>query len=566
MPLKPIFDKAPLTAVTCQPLRAGLVRADHAVLKQLYALAATDLHPAALEGTFRLACIVSNHPEEEPVTAVIRTALDNQQADGSFAVPHADSVAILRAAWALYEYEARKPVLEHIARWCGWAAQNWDALLADDAIWANPSDLMELLENLYRVTGKAALLTLCERLSSQSMVWSSVLNTISVQRPTNRSVSREEMLIGLERENGSREGFYTHYYRTNHPEQMADGARSAMAKGWYSGSATELNATRNAWERLVRHHGAICGGLTSDELLEGTSPSAAVSTAALGAWAEALCSAAMGDHAVWAWDAMERMVCNAMPACLQNGVLLSSQRVNSLTDIPSEQDCFHVNADHGMRALNRLTRGYAAVVSSAVTASPNGFGVNLYMPGKYAVPLGDALVLLTISNNEKGCVITVHCKQDVKAALRLRLPAWSRNTEVVINGMDSDAGKDCTAGYMTIERSWHDGDVISVNLEQTVRLLEGHHQGKYLLKGPVLMTLPVTDESEWAQVLLASAEEAGKITGLFDTAKEWKRKGDVPADIPVLPAASGREPANRELTPYAATPARIALFPGRKNA
>lgn len=562
MPLKPIFDKAPLTAMNCQPLRAGLVRMESATMKKLYAMTANTNAPTDLEGTFRLACIVTSKPDEEPVVARIRALLAAQEEDGSFALPFKDSVMLLRAAWALYEYEGRKPLLEHIARWCAFAVKNWDALMADESIWVFPADLLELLENLYRVTGKAAVLALCERVADQSMSWSGVLNTISSQRPTSKTVTSEELTGGLAREYGSREGYYTQFYRANHAESLADGARSAMAKGWYSGSATELNAARIGWERLSRHHGAICGGLTSDELLEGTSPSAAVSTAALGAWAEALCAAAMGDNAVWAFDALERMAFNAMPAALPGDKLLDFQRVNTLTADPSNADCLHITPDHATRAMTRLVRGYAALASAAVTAWQDGAGINLYMPGRYAIPVGDELLVLTVSANARGASISIHCRQATEAAIHLRMPAWSRCTDVTVNGADIQG--DVIRSMMTISRSWNDGDVISVTFEQNLTVADGHHQGKYVLCGPVLMALPV-EGNAWKQALVSASISENRITATLDEVKEWKSRAELPGDVPVLPDTANA-PQTFSLMPYARTAARIALFPGRKKA
>lgn len=564
MPLKPIFDKAPLTAMTSQSLCAGMVRADHVKLRQLYQMIAADESPAALEGAFRLSCLLHTEPAEGEAAARIRRALANQKEDGSFDLPLSDAVAVLRACWALYECEARKPLLEHIARWCGWAAQNWETLMTDDAIWANPAELLELLEQLYRVTGKAALLTMVERLSQQTMNWAGVLNTLSVQRPTSRSTAREELETSLGIENGSREGYYTHFVRVNSPEKLADGARACMARGWATGSATELNAARSGWEKLARYHGAICGGLTSDELLEGTTPSAAVSAAALGAWAEAMCAASADRNGDWVWDALERMACNAIPAAIGETALNDLQRVNCLKAVAGCDDCFRVEADHVRRALQRMARGCAALAHSAVTARPDGFGVNLYIPGRYQVPVGDGLLVLTLREGEGRCTIHVNCKQDVKAVARLRMPAWARSAEVAINGMESDAGRDCAQGYMTIERTWHDGDVITVALEETLRVLDGHHQGKYVMKGAKLMCLPV--EGLWAYALLGCTMANGVVTAQLDAVKDWQAKGDVPADVPVLPAPSGEEAVKAELVPYAEAGARIALFPGRKQA
>ena len=561
MPLKPIFDKAPLTVMPAQPLRAGLVRSDNAAMQKLYAISANANEPAALEGTFRLACIMTAKPGEEPAAAKIRALLSAQKADGSFAMSFKDSIALLRAAWALYEYEARKPLLDHMARWCAYAAKNWDDLMADDDIWTNSADLLELLENLYRVTGKAAILNLCERAANQTMGWSSVLNTVSSQRPTSKAVTINELRNSMAMEADTREGYYSRFARINHAESLADGARSTMAKGWYSGSATELNATRNGWERLYRHHGAVCGGLTSDEMLEGTSPAAAVSTAALGAWAEALAAAAVNDQADWAFNALERMAFNAMPACIQEDKLMSFQHVNILTDARAEQDCFYVLPDHADRALVRLVRGYAALASAVVTARADGASVNLYIPGRYAVPVEDELLILSVSASAKGATITVHCKTEVKTALRLRMPAWSRSTEVMLNGADSNA--EVKNGIMVFERTWHDGDVLALTFEQTLTVENGHHQGKYVLCGPVLMAVPA--EEKWQAALLSATQSDNRVVADLAPVTGWKKHGVNPADIPVLPETEG-EAFQQTMQPYAKTAARIGLFPGRKQA
>ncbi|MBQ2954813.1 MAG: glycoside hydrolase family 127 protein [Clostridia bacterium] len=564
MPLKPIFDKAPLTAMTCQALRPGMVRSEHPKLKQIAALLAGDAAPQALEPAFRLTCLTQAEPDQSAAAAQIRRALAAQKEDGSFDMPLCDAVAVLRACWALYEYEARKPLLEHIARWCSWAAQHWDMVQADDELWANPADLLELLEQLYRVTGKSALLTMISHLSQQAMNWSAVLNTINVQRPTSRSTTREELEAGLRAEQGSREGYHTHFVRTNSPEMLADGARACIARGWVSGSATEMNAARTGWERLQRHHGAICGGLTSDELLEGATPCAAVSAAAVGAWAEALCSAAAQRQGDWAFEPVERIALNAMPDSIGEDGVRPFQRVNALVAEPGTDDCFRVTDDHAQRALYRMARGCAAVASAAVMARPDGFAVNMYIPGRYQVPVGDGVMMLTLRMESGACSIQVNCRQPVRAAARLRLPSWARSTDITINGMESDAGKDATAACMTIERIWHDGDVLAVTLEESLRVEEGHHQGRYVLRGAKLMCMPAG--KDWACSFVSCMEVEAGVVALVDRVPSWKARGDVPADIPVLPAPTGEELTRVRLVPYAEAGARIALFPGRSKA
>lgn len=556
MPLKPILDKAPLTAMNSQALSAGLVRMESAALRRLYALTAQAEDVPALEGAFRLACIVTARPEDEPVTARIRVLLDTQREDGSFPMTNAECVQLLRAAWALYEYAPEKALLERMSRYFAYAAQHPEDVAI--ALWEDPADFLTLLEDFYRVTGKSAALTLVERISASTLNWAGVLNTVSSQRPTSRTVTHQELIDGISRST-TREDYYPQLLRTSHAEKLADGARGAMAKGWRSGSATELNAARNGWERLSRYHGAICGGLSSDELLEGTSPAEAVSTAALGAWAEALCAAAKANHADWAWGALERMAYNALPACLAGGRLASFQRVNALSD--AFAGCFHVDADHDHRALIRLTRGYAALMSGAVSACADGAMLNLYLPGRYAVPVGEGLLVLTVNTAAKGVSIGVHCKQPVKATLTLRVPGWSVGFQAAVNGRTIEAKADAS---LRLTHQWNDGDTIMLTFEQALRVMEGHHQGRYVLRGPVVMALDA-QRADWRKALVSAVQEEGRVLATLDTVSEWKMRGENAADIPVLPQTTG-DMQTLALVPYARAERRIALFPGRKQA
>ena len=72
MPLKPVFDKAPLTMLTSQPLRAGQVRVNLPALTRLYAQVENRCEPLLLEGAFRLACLVKADAMQSPAVTAIR--------------------------------------------------------------------------------------------------------------------------------------------------------------------------------------------------------------------------------------------------------------------------------------------------------------------------------------------------------------------------------------------------------------------------------------------------------------------------------------------------------------
>ena len=231
MPLKPVFDKAPLTMLTSQPLRAGQVRVNLPALTRLYAQVENRREPLLLEGAFRLACLVKADAMQSPAVTAIREAAAAQREDGSFALTIEDSVYVLRAVWALYEAEAKKEDLTVLLRWFQWAAKQWDDIAADEYVRAFPADLLELQENVYRITGIPAMLKLARTLSASTMNWSGVLTATPIQTPVSKAVSAEELDAGLKKENGDLEGYYTRLALTTNAAALADGARAALARG-----------------------------------------------------------------------------------------------------------------------------------------------------------------------------------------------------------------------------------------------------------------------------------------------------------------------------------------------
>ena len=544
MPLKPVLKKNPLSALTCQPLSAGQVRLNNKTLKTLYTQVANCHELPMLEGTFRLSALLVKDAAQSASAKTIRTMMLTQREDGSFPLTVRETLSLLRAVWALYEYETQKETLSCLLRWMNWASKRWEEIIADDTVCADPADLMELLENVYRVTGISSLLKLCTVLSESTMNWGSILTTASFQTPVSHLTTETELAEGLKNENGDLEGYYTRLTLTNHGGALADGARASMLRGWLSGSSKEMNAAQTGWERLSRHHGAICGGVTADPLLAGTNPSLTISSEVLGAWTEAFVSAGMGIHAGWAWEALERLLINAMPACVQENQLLSAQRVNSFADTTCVD-----------KLLPRFCRGYALAMQSAVTAWEDGCAVNLLMSGKYVV-CGNKIVL-SIEENAGKHNITLHMKSEQSAVLRIRIPSWAASSNLLLNGEHINLIK-LIDGYAVLDRIWHDGDEINVELEKKLTRCTSHHQGTYLLYGAQVMALPIEDD--WRYAMCSDGIADGDVIKASLAPIAWKQDDDAPHNLPVLPPLTG-EVRECVLVPYADALKRIALFP-----
>lgn len=562
MPLKPIYGKTPLTQLDALMLRPGQVRMDNDRLRELYALTACGAsHPALWEPAFRLAAILTDKPLQEPVAGWISQALAAQEESGALPMPLMEALQVMRAAWAMYEAVPERALLERMMRWCGWLSVNWEEAEACAELRVHPADLMELACNLYRVTGRKGLTALCKRIRWASMDWSGILHTFAVQRPMKRLISRADLDEGMAAEEGSESGFYTRQYLTCHGETLADGARASLMSACYSGNGPEASAARAGWEKISRWHGAVCGGVTADETLGGASPPQGVDAAALGAWAEVFASQLMfGKDTAWAIAALEALVENGLPAAVHGGKLIPFQRVNSLRINCGTADCYKVQEgeEQSLRALTRLTRGWAAAAGAAMMLCPSGVNVNLYLPGTYTVKLAEQPVAWTLSGADGIYTLTVRAKTPVKAALSLMIPAWAEDACIRVNDEGADAGQ--PGQRLMLNRLWRDGDQVQLSFTRALRVREGYHQGAAILYGAKVMAyVPMADD--WAVALCGvPVLKDGKVLAAVAHVPGWKAEGNVPEDLPVRPTVIG-EPFEAELVPYASTPCRVALFP-----
>ena len=107
-------------------------------------------------------------------------------------------------------------------------------------------------------------------------------------------------------------------------------------------------------------------------------------------------------------------------------------------------------------------RGLMLLPAVAVMTGPHGPVVNLYSAGRWS---GDScdLEITTAYLYEAGVEIAVTPKQADTFSLRLRIPAWSEQTSLAVNGTRV---RDVRPGtYAVLERRWKPGDRVRLQLD-----------------------------------------------------------------------------------------------------
>jgi DUF1680 family protein len=118
--------------------------------------------------------------------------------------------------------------------------------------------------------------------------------------------------------------------------------------------------------------------------------------------------------------------------------------------------------------------------------------VNLYLPSEVAwsQPQGDVkLVQETGYPETETSTMTLAMKQPTNFSMKLRVPGWSKDMSVKVNG--ADAGAECKPGeWAVITRVWNSGDKIEVRIPLRLRLQAvdaQHPQRVAVVRGPVVL-------------------------------------------------------------------------------
>ena len=564
MPQKPISSRYPLINTAQNGLSRGLVRTEAGELFSLYRrIAAFAESPKVWEGAFSLACLIYDHPAEEPAAKEIRKALAETE-DGSLAgVNTEEQVFGARAALALFEYTGDKEILKRLAKWCRWLETGWDKYTGRRWVRVQPGDLMEFLVRFYRITGLKAVLRLCSRLRSAAMDWTTVLHHFQQRTTLNLPDSADEMKKLFAGEDFTELDFFNTQYLTNHAEILADGMRYTVYSAIYSGNGQELSAGRKGWEYIRKHHGAVCGGTTANVLLSGRGANQGIHPAAIAAWTEAMISQMQIGTEPWAVNELVRLVYNGLADCLNHAEKTGYRFINTLGG-NGNAICFDPEPDHEreIRTMGRIARAAAAVWQHAATTDTKEMRLNYILPGRYLVSCGSQAAVLT----SDGESVHIRCKGSFDMSLSI-FCAETETAEISVQNVDgtevpvnTDDLIHAGGGYLRIQRIWDNLDTIIFHQGERVYTEETQHQGICVMTGNRLMVLDVSGDEYRYAACGKPYMRNGKAFLPVKRIARWPAADGIPSDIPVLPAGKG-ETVFAPLTVYSDTAERITVFP-----
>jgi uncharacterized protein len=142
--------------------------------------------------------------------------------------------------------------------------------------------------------------------------------------------------------------------------------------------------------------------------------------------------------------------------------------------------------------------GFGFISSWALMHDTQGLVLNWYGPSSFKTEVkGNPITLIQETEYPRNGLtkITIHPKVSKMFALKLRIPYWSINTSVKINGSDITSSK--AGEYLVLNRKWKQGDIITINLDMSFHFWKGEKQceGKTsIYRGPLLLVHEETAE------------------------------------------------------------------------
>ena len=535
-------------------LSNGQIRTADERINGLYKAAGSFAsNPFLWEGLFQLACLLADDPEKEPVSRYISESLKETD-DGSFSGTPDEQVSKARAALELFEYNTDRQILKRLSDWCRYLEVEWDTIAEKSTFLCRPADLMEFLVRFYRYSGIKPVLRLCARLRSSAFDWTTALTTFRQHVPLSIPSGPDCSFTF----SGSPESldYDRRQLLINHAEALADGFRYCLYSGIFSGNRQELSAGRTAWEYLLHHHRAICGGTTADPLLSGDAADRSIDTSALAAWTEAFASQTATEGSEWAADELIRIVHNGLADCLAHGRLPVRQRVNSIEE---EQPSNHAASVH---TAARLCRAAVSAFRHAVFLKENGIGIRYLLEGKYLLMVKKQTVVIRmnsckaifLSREPFAVRVDVYCPPTETAR-----PCIEKNGQYTVLPSASEHRNE---GYfIRTSEQWQSGDSIFFRQGEQIICEATHHQGFCCFVRNRLMCL---DAANGAYAYAVTGQpffsSDGDVMLPMAETERWPLHGANPADLPVLPSIAG-EQMIIPLRPYQETIKRISMFP-----
>ncbi len=261
-------------------------------------------------------------------------------------------------------------------------------------------------------------------------------------------------------------------------------------------------------EMLDKFHGTAVGIFTGDEHYAGKDPTQGTELCAVVEYMFSLenLTQILGDPAFG--DRLEMIAYNALPGTFsadmwqhqydqQANQVLCTIAKRHWTNNGDDANIFGLEPNYGCCTAN-LHQGWPKFAANLWMATADeGLAAVAYGPCEVKAKVrGGQEVTIGVETDypwDDTIRATVHLSDAAAFPLKFRIPAWAEGVSVHING-EADHAEPGT--FLTIEREWHDGDVIELRLPMAVRVERRFNDSVALKRGPIVYSLKIGERWE----------------------------------------------------------------------
>ena len=304
-----------------------------------------------------------------------------------------------------------------------------------------------------------------------------------------------------------------------HCVNLAQGLKEPVVYWRLDPQAKYIEAVKKGLEDIMKYNGFPNGMYGGDEALHGNNPTQG----------SELCSAVELMYSLEEMaritgdmdfiDHLERIAFNALPAQITDD-FMARQYFQQANQVMVTRNLRNFDINHGTTDLVfGLLTGYPCCTSNLhqgwpkftrnlwLSTDDGGLAALAYSPSSVKTVIGatDVSVLERTSYPMDGTVsFEVSLSGDVSFPLHLRIPSWTRDAVLKINGVRLETPSPGTIAV--ISRTWSDGDVVELVMPMDVRCSRWHENSVSVERGPLVYALKI--EEEWVQKEFTEEEDA----------------------------------------------------------
>ena len=191
-------------------------------------------------------------------------------------------------------------------------------------------------------------------------------------------------------------------------------------------------------------------------------------------------------------------------------------------------------------------RGISMIPQLAWGSREGGAAVLFYVPGKVTLPTraGDAEIEVKTGYPKTGAApLTVNPSKEAAFPLYLRVPDWTARFTATVAGRQYQG---IPGQFLTIDRKWKPGDQVKVDLDLTVRVVQGgpsYPFGVAIVRGPQVLALEQSRNKDVVDMQAAGPRSMDvKLTPVVD-GEGYRMDGVVaakPRELILVPFADAR--------------------------